>query len=452
MATLLQSAASTGEVIAAVRQPEVLLLVMRALADAALRIPPAKLTRTQGLIELAQAAATADDMLVLPATQHAALMLLLNLTRSADAAIAIAPLQPMLEKLTKSDDPRVRSLATTVLSNLSAHGGLLSRLTRPSKIRLQQVTPHVITETIRRLEIGVSSAPPPRTPQNSRIPVRAIDETSVNAIIASPAARAAVEAAEAQLARRAVAGRNGVAAAESPPLGDRPFQPAGVTGDGGEPATGAFSANGLEAIVAGNDATGGNSKALASGEGGAALSALRVMSQELHLVLGLAPVARATSAWGARKAGVVLSSIGGLLQRVPEGREWVVAAVLDRGDGARRLVTVHNAARADSDERAAEAALWCLACAAHVCGGRFARVDLPAHAVLLAGCLSSSTRLAERLCALAALRCAAADVLSVRLVARHIAAVQERLRSKSDEEVYLACAVVANVEQYSHAR
>jgi hypothetical protein len=360
----------------------------------------------------------------------------------------------MLEALGKSDDPRVRSLSTAVLGNLAAHGGLLSRLTIAASPRLQQVSPAVMLATIRRLESGVSSAFPPHTPLNARIPARVLDDSRVDAIVGSPAARAAVEAAEARIADQ----------------GAPPEQPAVANSAAGELAAGDVESPGTRARSgaaslnvggerggrgASQSSCGGhgcNAGALRSGEGAAALSALRVMSQELQLRLGLTPIARATAAWGALKAGVTLSAIGSILHCIPPGTEWVAAGVLYSGDAAGRLVAVHAAARADGDIRAAEASLWCLASLAHVCGGRAIGLHLPAHSSLLLGSLGPNSSQAERLCALAALRCAAADVRTVRLVAKHVGLIQSRFSSDIEEEAMLACATVANVEQYSHAR
>jgi len=426
---LIRTAHGAAKLPPATRDPELLLLVLRILASGALLSDnPKQLAETAGVVLLAMQAAGPTDPLAPSATQHVSLMLLLNLSRAAPAAPA-EELRPMLEELGKSDDPRVRSLSGAVLGNLAARGGLLSRLTRSSATRLQQVKPPAMLATIRRLQVGVSSAPPPRTPQNTRIPARVLDATGAEAFAASPAARTTVEAAEARLVDQGALSEH-----------EAPVAPADA------------SAAASAAACGGGAAAGGATSALLSGEGGAALSALRVMSQELYLSLGLAPVARATAAWGSRKAGVVLSSLGSLLQRVPPGLEWKVAAVLHSGGAARRLVAVHAAARADADRPACEAALWCLASLAHVCGGRFLELDLTKHADLVFGCLAPPTPLAERVCALAALRCAAADVRCVRLVARRVASVHERFRSKDAEEVRLACAVVANVEQYSFSR
>ncbi|EOD05885.1 hypothetical protein EMIHUDRAFT_460163 [Emiliania huxleyi CCMP1516] len=181
------------------RDPEVLTLVLRCLANGALLHDPSELAEADGLLALVEAAAGSADVFAPPTTQHVAMMLLLNLSRAASAAPAVACLKPMLEGLGRSDDPRLRSLSSAVLKNLSLHGGgLIARLSLPDKARLQQVTPATMLGTISRLESGVSTASPPRTPQNTRIPGRIVDATKAEAILSSPSAVAAVEAAEAK--------------------------------------------------------------------------------------------------------------------------------------------------------------------------------------------------------------------------------------------------------------
>ena len=106
-----------------------------------------------------------------------------------------------------------------------------------------------------------------------------------------------------------------------------------------------------------------------------------------------------------------------------------------------------------ADVAAAGGALYCVAAAAARCGGRLLGLGRhPEREVLLFDTLAPTAPAAHRLNALAALRACAADPLSVRRVARRLNAVQQRLRSDDEAEVRLACATIANVELYSHAR
>ena len=220
-----------------------------------------------------------------------------------------------------------------------------------------------------------------------------------------------------------------------------------------------------------------------------ALRVLRPCAHELHSTLGLRPVARATAPWGRGKAGVVVSSLAYALQHAPPGQSDLVGAILFEAGAASALFHLLAAARVAGDDAGREGCLWCIASLAHLCGGRALRLadypdhetglfsaltpppsaatststnaagsaptGVPAAATAAAGAPASgapSPATASVLLALAALRAAAADPLTVRRVARQLKRVQELFRSDVTDVALLACAVVANVEQYSHAR
>ena len=158
-------------------------------------------------------------------------------------------------------------------------------------------------------------------------------------------------------------------------------------------------------------------------------------------------MARVTSAWGAKQVGVVLSSIGSALHRAPHERAaaWRVAAALHRHGAVPALLAVLSAARAAGDAAARAGAIYCLAAVAHRAGGRMLRASPPPGASGTAsngpsGADAIETLLdllsrrvdegaaaeveGDRLNALAALQCAAADPLTVRRVARRLEVVQ----------------------------
>ena len=119
---------------------------------------------------------------------------------------------------------------------------------------------------------------------------------------------------------------------------------------------------------------------------------------------------------------------------------------------AAAIFTLLEHARNTHDDAGVEGAIWCLASLSHLCGGRSLRLHAPHHEQLLFDTLNAAATpqtTPSILLALSALRAAAADPLSVRRVARQLKRVQELFRSDNNDVALLACAVVANVEQYS---
>lgn len=267
---------------------------------------------------------------------------------------------------------------------------------------------------------------------------------------------------------------------------DCPMTPA--TGAGAfSPAADQHSATRVPSNAAGASGASGTPSAAAVPSWAVdAMEALRGCATDLHTLLELRPVARATACWGRGRLGVVLSSFGYALQHVQrvtdEARSddgsstaglarrplhmsadrdsrragkavHALAAHAHDAHASACLFTLLRLSCSTADAAGEEGCLWCLASLAHVCGGRAMRLgETPEHEEALVAALSSTSSSNCVLFALSALQAAAADPLSVRRVARHLKRVQELFRSENTEIALHACAVVANVEQYSHAR
>ena len=460
-------------------------------------------------IDLAMRAATQqsaeNNSFALPiAVQHLSLMILVNVTIAAAGASKVGRAHSqLLQSLADSaEDPRSRSLARCVLDNVAQHSGLLHHLTRrqaPGKLQL--ATPASMLRTFARLDQSCFSAAPPVTPGNRQIPdalseaeAEAAAEAAIEAAAAAAAAAAhaaeeeaaaAAKAAEAQAASIAAA-NNGHSHPESPELvATTATPPPPPPEPEPEPELSIAAAPAPSAAYARAEAMGLRPRAAqpllppptpatplpppspppratptppaTTAAADAALDTLRSCARELHEALGLKPVARATAPWGIGKAGVVVSSLAYALQHAPPERADLVGAILYEAAATSAIFDLLEQARYANDDAGIEGALWCLASLSHLCGGRtlFGGLHASHHEQLLFDTLNTAATPQSApaiLLALAALRAAAADPLSVRRVARQLKRVQELFRSDNNEIALLACAVVANVEQYSHAR
>ena len=379
----------------------------------ALGAPP--VVREEAPVDLAMRAAAPAEVgeLELPTrVQHIALMLVVNVSLNATGAARIGRKHSeVLQSLAETaEDPRSRSLAHCALDNVAQHSGILHHLTRraaPGKLQL--AAPEVMLATFARLERACHSAPPPCMPGSRQLP---------EAFCNTP-----VEAAEAQAAAHAQW------AAATPPTGTNGHAPPSAAA----PAPSADAPNAASTR---------------------ALGVVLVCARELHSLLHVKLSSGATAPWGLGELGVVLSTLAHVLQQAPASRADLVAAVLFEAHAVHALFTLLGSARRAADDAGCEGSLWCLASLAHLCGGRALHLSQPEHEALLYASLSTSTPRATPsvLLALSALRAAAADPLTVRRVARQLKRVQELFRSEVTDIALLACAVVANVEQYSHAR
>jgi len=466
-----------------------------------------------GALELAvrAAAPAAPSELELPtAVQHLALMVQVNVALSPEGARQLSRRHgELLQDLSeRAEDPRARSLARCALENIAQHAGLLHHLTtRAAPGKLQLAAPRAMLATFARLDASCHSAPPPCMPGNRQLPsgYRSADPTTMSAAELDAAADAVADAAlaaadSAAAAAVAVAAAAPVAAAAAAAGGEttpsaapsavnsttpRPVPPSAapsaVHSALATPATARHpSATSLTESTAAGIAAGIASRAAArppdhahhgaSAEGPSAVAgagaeaeteaasvlAVRACAKELHTAFGLRPLARATAPWGAAKLGVALSSLGFALQHAQQhgsaAQISLLAALAHEYELAARLFGLLGACEARQDTCGTNGTLWCLAELAHCCGGRVLRLPShPEHEAKLFEALHHPATPCVLL-ALACLRAAAADPLSVRRVARELRMVQQLFKSDSCEIALLACAVVANVESYSHAR
>ena len=418
--------------------------------------------------------ASAGELPLPPGVAHVALMLLVNLSVGEEGAERVAPMSDFLQTIADAaEDVRCRSLAKSVLGNVAQHGGLLHQLTtlRAAPGVLQKVNPKSLLATFAQLESGCLDCAPPATPANARLPqpLRP-DQAEAAAERATAAADRAEQHAEERAAEEERQERQGVrevatAANGTPGASNHAAASAAADDDAATAAAAAAAtANGVphaaEVAVAPVEVV-----------AAVAVAALRGCGAALYTATGLQPVARVTSAWGAKQVGVVLSSIGSALHRAPHTAAWRVAAALHCHGAVPSLLAVLSAARAAGDATARAGAIYCLAAVAHRAGGRMLRAAPPpaANGAASNGAVGAdaietlldllSRRVDEgaagevvgdRLNALAALQCAAADPLTVRRVARRLEVVQASLRNEA--EAALACAVIANVEGFSFRR
>ena len=451
-----------------------------------------------GALELAvrAAAPAAPSELELPtAVQHLALMVQVNVALSPEGARQLSRrhgelLQDVSER---AEDPRARSLARCALENIAQHAGLLHHLTtRAAPGKLQLAAPRAMLATFARLDTSCHSAPPPCMPGNRQLPSghRPVDATTMSAAeldaaadavadAALAAADSAAAAAAAVAAAAPVAAAAAAAAASGGETTPRPVPQCAVHSALATPATARpHSATSLAESTTAGAAAGIASRAAsrppyhahhgASTEGPSAVAvavaeaeaasvlAVRACAKELHTAFGLRPLARATAPWGAAKLGVALSSLGFALQHAQQhasaAQLSLLAALAHEYELAARLFELLGACEARQDTCGANGTLWCLAALAHSCGGRVLRLPShPEHEAKLFEALHHPATPCVLL-ALACLRAAAADPLSVRRVARELRMVQQLFKSASSEIALLACSVVANVESYSHAR
>jgi acyl-CoA-binding protein len=416
---------------------------------------------TAGCVELAMRVSRpsfASELELPTVLQHLALMILVNISVDAHGAqrVSAIHLEPLRMLAEHAEDPRSRSLAHAALDNVAQHGSVWHHLTRRAPPgRLQLASPASMLRTFARLERSCHSAPPPCTPGNRRLPTAMHAEADEEAAIEA-AVEAAAEAAEAAAAAAdaAAADANGHACRCN---GGSSAQDAGASSP---PATAPQTPplqSGSELRLDPGLTFGRPSQTPSQAPLPAwaieALQGIRAVADELHQLLRLKKLARATAPWGAGKFGVVLSSLGSALQHARQSRHGHAVAALAHDAGVvHKLFPLLRTARVFADHAGLEGCLWCLAALAHLCGGRILRLSHhPEHEDLLFESLSDPSTPVVLL-ALSSLRAAAADPLSVRRVARHLKLVHEKLRSADADVVKLACAVIANVEQYSHAR
>ena len=422
--------------------------------------------------------ASAGELPLPPGVAHVALMILVNLSVGEEGAERVAPMSDFLQTIADAaEDVRCRSLAKSVLGNVAQHGGLLHQLTtlRAAPGVLQKVNPKSLLATFAQLESGCLDCAPPATPANARLPqpLRP-DQAEAAAERAAAAADQAEQHAEQRAAEEERQERQGVHEV-APAANGTPSSSNHAAADD-DAATAAAAAAAIAAAAAAATANGGPHAAKVAAApvevvAAVAVAALRGCGAALYSATGLQPVARVTSAWGAKQVGVVLSSIGSALHRAPHAAAWRVAAALHCHGAVPSLLAVLSAARAAGDAAARAGAIYCLAAVAHRAGGRMLRAapPPPANSTASYGAAGAdaietlldllSRRVDEgaagevvgdRLNALAALQCAAADPLTVRRVARRLEVVQSSLRNEA--EAALACAVIANVEGFSFRR